>query len=218
MKPVLSVDVESDSLERIRADVLVVGVAPMDRPLRGAAGVVDWRLCGRLWNLVSAGKILGMRGEASLVISGGGFQTRLLLVLGLGPRRSLDRSVWQGLGRDATARSMGLRAETVALAIVQDALIDPATAHHEHADAVVGLIAGAADAVLERGSHLRLVLPEASSAALEGLSIPAGVEIRLPGTSFSKKSRSPGAGTAVTHTGAFSGSLTGTSAPSSRRV
>lgn len=185
MKPVLTVKLESEPLECIRADVLVVGVAPTDRPLRGAAGYADWRLCGRLWKLVSSGKISGVRGQASLVIAGCGLQTRLLLVLGLGPRRSLDASEWREFGRDAIDRSLALCAETVALAIVQDALIDPATAQQEQVDAVSGLVSGAAQAVLARGAGLGLALLGSSLAVPNDPEVPAGVEVRLPGSAFS---------------------------------
>ncbi|MFP8881307.1 MAG: M17 family peptidase N-terminal domain-containing protein [Myxococcota bacterium] len=195
MKPALTVEVASDSLERIRADVLVVGVAPTDRPLRGAAGYADWRLCGRLWELVSAGRIPGVRGQASLVIPGGGLQTRLLLVLGLGQRHLLDLSAWQELGRDATDRSLGLRAETVALAIVQDGLIDRPTAHQERSEAVAGLISGAARAVGVRGTCLRLTLLGTPSAVIEDALVPAGVEVRLPGSTPSTKLPSAPSGT-----------------------
>ncbi len=191
MKPVLTVKLESDPLERIRADVLVVGVAPTDRPLRGGAGYADWRLCGGLWKLVSSGRISGARGQASLVIPGRGLQTRLLLVLGLGPRQSLTISEWQELGRDAIDRSIGLRAETVALAIVQDAFVDRPTADRstldrstldERIEAVGGLISGAANAVLARRTGLGLAILGSSLTVPDATAVPAGVEVRLLGS------------------------------------
>ena len=187
MKPVLIVKLASEPLERIRADVLVVGVAPTDRPLRGAAGYADWRLCGRLWELVSSGRILGTRGQASLVIAGDGLQTRLLLVLGLGPRRSLDGPVWQELGRDAIDRSLGLCAQTVALAIVQDALIGPPTDPQRQAEAVSGLVCGAAHAVLAREATLEVAflgstVLGSTLAVPPDTTFPAGVEVQLPGS------------------------------------
>src|SRR5262245_1136662 len=38
-----------------------------ERPLRGAAGLADWRLCGRLSRLAAAGKIDGTAGECTLL-------------------------------------------------------------------------------------------------------------------------------------------------------
>jgi hypothetical protein len=185
LKPVLTVKLASEPLERIRADVLVVGVAPTDRPLRGAAGYADWRLCGHLWELVSSGRILGTRGQASLVIAGDGLQTRLLLVLGLGPRRSLDGPVWQELGRDAIDRSLGLCAQTVALAIVEDALIGPPTDPQRQAEAVSGLVCGAAHAVLAREATLEVSFLGPTLAVPPDTTVPAGVEVQLPGSGHS---------------------------------
>ncbi len=193
----LTVEVESHALERVRADVLVVGVAPMDRPLRGAAGYADWRLFGELWKLVSSGRIVGLRGDAALVLSGAGLQTRQILVLGLGPRRSLDISAWQEIGRDAIDRSIDLRAETVALAIGRDGQTGPQAAHQPFVEATMALLCGAERAVSTRGARLRLLLPGTPTAVLEDASIPAGVEVRGPGSRFSPEIRPAPAGMAT---------------------
>src|SRR4051812_45878205 len=38
-----------------------------ERPLRGAAGLADWRLCGRLSRLAQLGRIDGAVGESTLL-------------------------------------------------------------------------------------------------------------------------------------------------------
>ena len=38
-----------------------------ERPLRGAAGLADWRLCGRLSKLLMAGRVSGAFGESTLL-------------------------------------------------------------------------------------------------------------------------------------------------------
>ena len=38
-----------------------------ERPLRGAAGLCDWRLCGRLSRLIKQGRIAGGDGEVTLL-------------------------------------------------------------------------------------------------------------------------------------------------------
>ena len=45
------------SIERVRADLAVVPLFAGERPLLGAAGRVDWRLCGRLSHLFAAGHL-----------------------------------------------------------------------------------------------------------------------------------------------------------------
>ncbi len=56
-----------------------------ERPLRGVAGLCDWRLCGRLSRLLKAGKLSGLRGEVTLMPPPGGrLPFERLLFFGLG--------------------------------------------------------------------------------------------------------------------------------------
>jgi hypothetical protein len=72
-------------LDASRADALVLTLFEDERPLRGASGLVDWRLCGRLSSLLTEGRITGTRGETTL--------------LPPRPRLPFDRLVLYGLGR-----------------------------------------------------------------------------------------------------------------------
>ena len=69
-------------------DCLVLPVFRDDRPLRGAAGLADWRLCGRLSRLLKSGKATADAGET--------------LLLPPGRRLRFKRVMWFGLG-DAKA-------------------------------------------------------------------------------------------------------------------
>lgn len=65
-------------------DCLVLPVFEDDRPLRGAAGLADWRLGGRLSRLVKARRATGGTGE--------------VLMLPPGRRLPFARILWFGLG------------------------------------------------------------------------------------------------------------------------
>ena len=65
-------------------DVLVLPVFKDDRPLRGAAGLADWRMCGRLSRLIKAERATGEAGET--------------LLLPPGRRLKFSRILWFGLG------------------------------------------------------------------------------------------------------------------------
>ena len=65
-------------------DCLVLPVFKDDRPLRGAAGLADWRLCGRLSRLIASGKTTSEQGETML--------------LPPGRRLCFNRVMWFGLG------------------------------------------------------------------------------------------------------------------------
>ena len=65
-------------------DTLVLPVFKDDRPLRGAAGLADWRLCGRLSRLLKSNKATAEAGETML--------------LPPGRRLKFQRVFWFGLG------------------------------------------------------------------------------------------------------------------------
>jgi hypothetical protein len=69
-------------------DCLVLPVFKDDRPLRGAAGLADWRLCGRLSRLVKASRASADAGEALLLPPGRRLRFRRLMWFGLGDARS----------------------------------------------------------------------------------------------------------------------------------
>jgi hypothetical protein len=65
-------------------DCLVLPVFKDDRPLRGAAGLADWRLCGKLSAFVKANRTTGEQGET--------------LMMPPGRRLRFGRIIWFGLG------------------------------------------------------------------------------------------------------------------------
>lgn len=70
--------------DETKRDCLVLPVFKDDRPLRGAAGLADWRMCGRLSRLLKANKANGEAGET--------------LMLPPGRRLPFAKILWFGLG------------------------------------------------------------------------------------------------------------------------
>ena len=187
MSAALAIELETGPIERARADLVIVSFCSTDRPLRGAAGRADWRLCGRLSQLIAAGRVEGHAGEAVLLPGGGGLRSPLLLALGRGPEASLGPAATAAFARDAVARGLGLRAATVALALPADDLGELAL--RQCFEAIVGG-AGEALAVRAGGVALRLMLVagrENGARVLEILrsarpsGFPASVALQLPG-------------------------------------
>src|SRR5262249_59539619 len=65
----LFLELSALAAEQAKVDCLVVAFFSDERPLRESAGRADWRLCGRLSQLLAAGRLTGRRGEAVLVAS-----------------------------------------------------------------------------------------------------------------------------------------------------
>ena len=65
-------------------DALVLPIFADERPLRGAAGLADWRLNGRLSRLLRAKKASGERGETVLLPPGRRLRFARVMLFGLG--------------------------------------------------------------------------------------------------------------------------------------
>jgi Cytosol aminopeptidase family, N-terminal domain len=71
-------------------DALLLPFFADERPLRGAAGLADWRLCGRLSRLLRAGRAGGERGETVMLPPGRRLRFQRLILFGLGESKGYD--------------------------------------------------------------------------------------------------------------------------------
>ena len=77
-----------DTLEGV--DTLCLFVAEDERPLSGAAGLSDWRLCGQLSRLLVDGFFTGAADDSVLLPSNGRMGPGRIVVFGLGRRERLS--------------------------------------------------------------------------------------------------------------------------------
>lgn len=98
-------------------DAICVPVWSDVRPLRGAAGMLDWRMCGRLSAMMAAGKVTGAEGEQTLFPSAQRLPWRLVLALGVGPRREFTEGRLVAGLRRALKATAGLGARRLAFAL-----------------------------------------------------------------------------------------------------
>ncbi|MBV8763000.1 MAG: hypothetical protein JO257_37285 [Deltaproteobacteria bacterium] len=98
-------------------DTLVLPVFKDDRPLRGAAGLADWRLCGRLSRLLKSNKASADEGETMMLPPGRRLRFSRVMWFGLGDakgysddrfRRDLTWILW--VAKEAGATDLALQA------------------------------------------------------------------------------------------------------------
>jgi len=77
-----------DTLEGV--DTLCLFVAEDERPLSGAAGLSDWRLCGQLSRLLVDGFFSGAADDSVLLTSNGRMAPGRIVVFGLGRKDRLS--------------------------------------------------------------------------------------------------------------------------------
>ncbi len=73
-----------EGLDRLAGEDLVAFAGADERPLRGLAGLVDWRMCGELTRRLRDGIFLGASGETLLTIAGGRLPIGRLFLVGRG--------------------------------------------------------------------------------------------------------------------------------------
>jgi hypothetical protein len=154
-KSALFLEVSAVAAEHARVDCLVVPVFSDERPLRDSAGRADWRLCGRLSQVLAAGRASGRRGEAVLAASFGGVVAPLVLVLGAGRRSDFAADGIQELAREAVRRGAGLRVAAIALALPESSRDVPDLAVRVE-QLLLGAVEGLASRSEERPTDLRL--------------------------------------------------------------
>jgi len=158
----VELSVETAPFERIGADLAVAGFFLDEKPLRGAAGRADWRLCGVVSELLENGRLRGRVGEATLVPSMGRMAADRVLLLGLGRRSSFRVGRARDTGHAAVSRGLGLGARKLVLA-------PPVDAPEAFERQASGFVRGAIEAAAEGEGNLRMILVLPASRVREAL-------------------------------------------------
>jgi hypothetical protein len=82
-------------LDEASAEVVTCGIYRDERPLAGLAGLLDWRLAGRLSRLAKQGFLAGEVGELLLVPVRPRLPFDKILVAGLGPRTAFGDATFK---------------------------------------------------------------------------------------------------------------------------
>ncbi len=96
-------------LDTTSVELCVCSIWSDERPMRGFAGLLDWRLGGRLGALLKSGFVRGERGEVLLVPGKPHVPFEKLLVVGLGPRAAFDADAFRQAILRIAAMLEGLR-------------------------------------------------------------------------------------------------------------
>ncbi len=80
-------------LDTLGGEVLACGIFADERPVRGIAGLLDWRMAARISRHLEGGGLTGELGEVVLVPGRPRLAFEKLLVFGQGPRSGFDEQV-----------------------------------------------------------------------------------------------------------------------------
>jgi hypothetical protein len=99
-------------LDLFGTEVLVAALASDERPPHGLAGMVDWRLAGRLSRLIESGFATGKTGEVLLVPGKPKLPFDKIVLFGIGPVAEFDEAVFRDVIEKMLATLEGLRSRT----------------------------------------------------------------------------------------------------------
>jgi hypothetical protein len=97
-------------------DALVVPVWSDVRPLRGATGLLDWRLCGRLSQMIREGRVSGAAREKLLLVTNR-IPWRRVLAVGVGVSTVFDEDAFRSTIDCSLQALRGIGASSIAMAL-----------------------------------------------------------------------------------------------------
>jgi len=116
LKRVSLVPLDLARWDQTEADGLCVAFCSDERPLRGAAGLLDWRLCGAVSRALLHGRVRGDRDEVTLMPSAGRLPFAKILLFGLGPSEATSDAVCRAACRQMAVATTRLGLQRIAIA------------------------------------------------------------------------------------------------------
>jgi len=159
-------DIGFDSLDQLPGvDSLCLFVAEDERPLRGTAGYVDWRMCGKLSRILIDRFFTGASGDCLLVPSGGRIAMERIFAVGIGIQSTFSL--------DALSRAMAHSARILSGAQVRAVALEiPGSGKVEGPARAAALLNDFVPAFA--GSHVAVLSDKGVSRLLSGAGRPAG--------------------------------------------
>ncbi len=124
-----SLEPNLESLDGLTADALCVLLTEDERPLSGAAGYLDWRLCGGLSRVLLRGFFKGERGEQLLMPTSRTMPVPRLFAVGAGPAKTLDGAAFNALLETSGQMLKKAGVASVALCLPRCSVHDPAKSY-----------------------------------------------------------------------------------------
>ncbi len=108
---------ELRELDRAGAEVLACSIWSDERPVRGLAGMLDWRFAGKLSTLMKRGYVTGHLGEVLMVPGKPGVAFEKIPVFGAGARGDFGEAAFRTIVRRLlrTLEGLGVRRAVVEL-------------------------------------------------------------------------------------------------------
>jgi hypothetical protein len=121
----VTVQVIHQDIKKVEAEALVVGFFQDVRPLKNAAGQLDWLLCGAFSHVLLNNMLRGALGDVALFTSGGKVPPQKIFLVGLGPKTGFSASSLRKAVKAAAATILGTGVTNAAVEYFQAPGVPP---------------------------------------------------------------------------------------------
>lgn len=108
---------ELSDLDALRCEAIALPFFSDERPLQGAGGLIDWRLCGALSRILVSGFVTGGLGEQVLVPTQSRLAVEKVFLFGLGPEAAMSIDVAAGRIRHILQTVLASGSRTLAMVL-----------------------------------------------------------------------------------------------------
>ena len=107
----------SIDIDRIETEVVVLPFFSDEKPLKGAAGLIDWRMRGKISRLISQGRISGDKGESTLFLPDSRISAKKIIMSGLGDSSKFNERELKEAGGKIIQQMLHIDARDFTIAI-----------------------------------------------------------------------------------------------------
>ena len=113
----MKIRVSTKSAGHIETEAVVLLFFQDERPLKGASGMVDWRMCGAISNMILSERISGEKGESILIAPSRKIKGKKILMIGLGISSEIDEEKIRKTGMEVINKlaNIGVRNFSIAM-------------------------------------------------------------------------------------------------------
>lgn len=116
----MKLGVSRKGIDRIKAEVAVLPFFQDERPLKGGAGQIDWRMNGAISELILKKVMIGELGESVLIVPNRRVDCEKILMVGLGISSACTEETLQSTARQIVEQMARINVSDFSLYVPQD--------------------------------------------------------------------------------------------------
>lgn len=145
----------SEPIDKMPSDTLVLSIFKDEKPLKGANGLVDWRLCGKISKLFMDKTLTGEYKECALYLSSRRMMAAKIFIVGLGESKEFNEERLNDVSHFIAQKLQSINVKQVSLAIPGSSYFP-----QDYSKSAQTIITAFADSYEKKSSFLEMIIFE----------------------------------------------------------